>query len=146
MCSPMKLNRRFGVIYRFHLQGWSVTQAINQLALCFMLVSCLPYSSPLKMGTIYSSEILAGFHRAARLYIPEDRILEKYSCFHGTRRFISEFRKVLHWNSTSAPWIQCSSSQPTLWLMPVHAGNIFTASSETNCALCGACLRKYLCS
>jgi hypothetical protein len=52
MYRPMKVNRRFGVIYRFLLQGLRVTQAINQLALCFMLVSCLPYSPSLKMVTI----------------------------------------------------------------------------------------------
>jgi hypothetical protein len=67
-----------------------------------MLVSFLPYSSSLEMGAIYSPEIFAGFDRATRFYIPEDRILEEYPSLYGTRRFISEFRKVHHWNSTGA--------------------------------------------
>jgi hypothetical protein len=41
----------------------------------FMLVSCLAYSSTLKIEAIYSSEISADFRRATSHYIPEDKTL-----------------------------------------------------------------------
>jgi hypothetical protein len=43
------------------------------LAACFMLVSCLAYSSTLKMEKICSSETLVDFHRITWCYIPEHR-------------------------------------------------------------------------
>jgi hypothetical protein len=48
---------------------------INQAA-CFMLVSCLAYSSILKMEAIRSSETSIDFHRTTRHYIREDRTLK----------------------------------------------------------------------
>jgi hypothetical protein len=42
------------------------------LAACFMIVSCLAYSSILKMEAICSSETLVDFHPTTRRYIPED--------------------------------------------------------------------------
>jgi hypothetical protein len=40
-----------------------------------MLVSCLVYSSILKMGTICSSETLVDVHQTTRRYIIEDKTL-----------------------------------------------------------------------
>jgi hypothetical protein len=37
-----------------------------------MLVSCIAYSSILKMGAICSSETLVNFYRTALLYVPEN--------------------------------------------------------------------------
>jgi hypothetical protein len=50
-CSPLKSNRSFGGTCRLHPQDWNVSHAINQLliAVCFMLVLCLAYTSVLKM-------------------------------------------------------------------------------------------------
>jgi hypothetical protein len=55
--SPLKVSRRFGGTVRLHLQGWRVSQARNEheagkksRSACFMLISCLAYSSTLKMG------------------------------------------------------------------------------------------------
>jgi hypothetical protein len=49
----VKINRRFGESYRFHLQGIRVSQKINQqealLASFFLLVYYLSYSSAMKM-------------------------------------------------------------------------------------------------
>jgi hypothetical protein len=45
------------------------------LAACFMLVSCLAYTSTLKMEVICSSETSVGFHRTTQCYNPKDRIL-----------------------------------------------------------------------
>jgi hypothetical protein len=46
---------------------------IDCLAVCFMLVSCLTYSSTLEMEAIFYSETSAGFHETTLRYIPEDR-------------------------------------------------------------------------
>jgi hypothetical protein len=43
------------------------------LAACFTLVSCLAYSSTLKIEATYSSEMSVGFQRNIQVYISEDR-------------------------------------------------------------------------
>jgi hypothetical protein len=63
-------------------------------AACYMLVSCLAYSSTLNMRTIYPSEISLNFHRTARRHILEDRHLHNHRCrslesninFHGCKK------------------------------------------------------------
>jgi hypothetical protein len=45
------------------------------LAACFMLVSCLAYSSTVTVEAKYSSEIPVDFQRATWRYIPEERTL-----------------------------------------------------------------------
>jgi hypothetical protein len=40
-----------------------------------MLVSCLAYSSPLKMKAVCSSEMFVDFHWIARCFVPEDGTL-----------------------------------------------------------------------
>jgi hypothetical protein len=58
-CSQLKVNRRFGETFH-HLQGPRIRQTRNQQATlvgtCFMLISCLAYSSTLKMMATCSSE------------------------------------------------------------------------------------------
>jgi hypothetical protein len=67
-CSPLKVNRLFGVTCRFHLQGWRISTA------CYLChASFLAYSSNLKMETTYFSEMSVGFQRNTRNYILEDR-------------------------------------------------------------------------
>jgi hypothetical protein len=52
-CSPLKVNRRFGGIYRFHLQGREIIRAGKQsLSPAFPLVSYSAYFSTLKMEAI----------------------------------------------------------------------------------------------
>jgi hypothetical protein len=94
-CSPLKVNRCFGGIYRLHPQGLSVSQARNQREACSeqsqspifwnimpcsplinrrfggILVSLLAYFSTLK--AICSSETSANFKQITRRYIPENR-------------------------------------------------------------------------
>jgi hypothetical protein len=55
---------------KYPFQGFS-----SKLNSCFTLVSCLAYSSSLKMEGTYSSETSVDFQRAARRYIPEDGTL-----------------------------------------------------------------------
>jgi hypothetical protein len=45
-----------------------------------MLVSCLTYSSTLKMKSTYSSETSVRFQRTTPLYIPEDINLHNHQC------------------------------------------------------------------
>jgi hypothetical protein len=58
-------------------------QAASMLCLlpaaCFMLVSCLAYSSTLKMEAMWSSEMLGDFQQT-RHCISEDRALHAKSC------------------------------------------------------------------
>jgi hypothetical protein len=63
-CSPVKLNQRFG----------------GRLDACFMLVSCLAYSSTLKMEVTCSSGMSVDFHHNTWRYIPEDRTLQSHCC------------------------------------------------------------------
>jgi hypothetical protein len=51
-----------------------------KLATCFMLVSCLAYSSTLKMKATYSSEMSVSFQRTAWRHIPAERTLRNYLC------------------------------------------------------------------
>jgi hypothetical protein len=44
----------------------------TMLSACFMLLSCLAYSSALKMEMKCSSDTSFDFHRNAQCYIPED--------------------------------------------------------------------------
>jgi hypothetical protein len=49
------------------------------LATCFMLVSCLAYSSTLKMAAKRSSETSVDFQQTAWDYIPDDRTLHSHN-------------------------------------------------------------------
>jgi hypothetical protein len=53
----------------------SMKPALLCLPPAFMLVSCLIYSSNLKMEAIYSSKTLVDFQCTAWCYIPEDSTL-----------------------------------------------------------------------
>jgi hypothetical protein len=46
----------------------------------FMLVSCLAYSSTLKVELICFSEMLVDFQQTTQRYIPNDRILHNHHC------------------------------------------------------------------
>jgi hypothetical protein len=74
--SLLKINVPFLGKCRHHLQGPRKNQAGNQsehgrdsslLDVCFMLVSCLNFTSTLRMETAWSYEILFDIHWATRL-------------------------------------------------------------------------------
>jgi hypothetical protein len=52
----------------------------NVLASCFMLVSCVAYSSTLEMEVMSSSQTSADFQWAKWHYISEDRTLHNHGC------------------------------------------------------------------
>jgi hypothetical protein len=49
---------------------------VEYKAICYMLVSCLAYSSTLKIEATCYSETSVDFQRIARRYIPEDGSLQ----------------------------------------------------------------------
>jgi hypothetical protein len=72
-CSPLKVNQRFGGIYRL-FSGSKVL-----LDTCFRLVFCSPYSSTLEIEAI-SSETSVYFQRTTRQYIPDNSALHIHCC------------------------------------------------------------------
>jgi hypothetical protein len=95
-CIPLKVNRRFKGTCRLHLQDWRIRQARNQnetaagtplLTSCFMLVSCLSFSSILKMEATCSSETSVDFQRNTRRCISENRTLHNY-CRENLRFYV----------------------------------------------------------
>jgi hypothetical protein len=52
---------------------WDMAPCTPLLANSFILVSCLVYSSTLKMEAIFSSKTEVDFQRSTRRYIPQDR-------------------------------------------------------------------------
>jgi hypothetical protein len=70
----LKVNRRFGGIYLFHLQGRRISQKINQLdkPSDFSTVSCLAYIANLMMEVTFSSKTSVGFPRTTWRYIPHE--------------------------------------------------------------------------
>jgi hypothetical protein len=79
--SPLKVNWSFGGTCRLYLQGRRISEAAKQetrtkqvvsWACWFMLVSCLAYSSTLKIEATCSSETWVDCQRTSWRYIPED--------------------------------------------------------------------------
>jgi hypothetical protein len=60
-CSPLKVNRRFRGTSRVHLQGRRISEARNQCEAGGKQVSCLAYSSALKMEAIFFPEMSVAF-------------------------------------------------------------------------------------
>jgi hypothetical protein len=93
-CSPLKVNRRFGGTCRFHFQN-RISQETSvkaggkesHLSLClpaaFTLVSCLAYSSTLKMEVTCFSETSVDFQRTTRRYMPGDTTLQMAGWWNG---------------------------------------------------------------
>jgi hypothetical protein len=73
-CSLFSCNRRFGGIYRLHLQGRRNNSASKQVCLL-----AEPVSSTLKMEAIYSSETSVATQQTIR-HIPEDDTLHNHRC------------------------------------------------------------------
>jgi hypothetical protein len=70
-CSPLKVNRRFGGIYRLHPA---------EFAFPFTLVYLSTYSFIRKLKAICSSEASICLQRATRSYIPENSTLRNHRC------------------------------------------------------------------
>jgi hypothetical protein len=54
------------------------SKKLAEISACFKLVSCLAYSSTLKMEAICSSETSADLQQIIRLYTPEDITLQLF--------------------------------------------------------------------
>jgi hypothetical protein len=64
--SPLKVNRRFGEMYRLHHQHEA------HVAACYMLLFCTAHPTVLKMGATNSSEISTYFQQTIRYCVRED--------------------------------------------------------------------------
>jgi hypothetical protein len=73
-CSPLKVNQRFRGAYHLHLQGRRISRARNQWQA--LLVSCVAYSSTLKMEVICFPKTSVDFQWTTWHYIPEDSTLQ----------------------------------------------------------------------
>jgi hypothetical protein len=108
-CSPSKVIRRFGEARCFHLWGWRIRQASSQheasnmkifacmFYTCFTVVSCLTYSSTLKIEATCSSETSVDFQLTTRCYIPEDRTLQRWILL-SKLFFCSEYSNAMVFN------------------------------------------------
>jgi hypothetical protein len=85
-----------------------------------MLVSCLVYSSNLKMAGICSSETLVDFQRTTRRYIPEDKNLD----------VISSAGKVCYIRLTVSPHFLLSLVE--MWWNQFRASGAFTFNTLGN--------------
>jgi hypothetical protein len=74
--SPLKVNRSFWEKCRLHLQQ---VASRTLLATCFTLVSCLAYSSTLKMEAICSSETPVDFQRTYTALYPRRWTLHNFA-------------------------------------------------------------------
>jgi hypothetical protein len=72
LCSPLKVNRRFGGTYRLHLQGRGISRARNQR-------ESRRKAETLKMEVTCSSETSVDFQRTTQRYIAEYRTLHNHS-------------------------------------------------------------------
>jgi hypothetical protein len=70
-CSLLKVNQRFGGIYRLQ---------VASLPPAFTPVSCLAYFSTLKIQAICSSEMSVDFQWTTQHYIPEDSTVYNHCC------------------------------------------------------------------
>jgi hypothetical protein len=89
LCSSLKVNQHLWGTCHLHLQCGKISQGRNQheqvasrpfLATCFMLFSCLSYSSTMKEEEICFSQMLADFQRSTQCYVLEDRTLHNCCC------------------------------------------------------------------
>jgi hypothetical protein len=85
-CSPKNVTGRYGGTCCIHLQGERISRARNQckalLATCFTLVSCMAYSSTLKLEATGTSEISGvDLQRTIWRYTPEDGTLHQMEHF-----------------------------------------------------------------
>jgi hypothetical protein len=84
---PLKVNRRFGGAYRFHLHGRGISREktnLKQVASRSMLAMSLSYSWTPKMEVTCSSETLVEFQLTLQHYVQEDENLHSH-CYENLR-------------------------------------------------------------
>jgi hypothetical protein len=103
-CSPLKINRRFGWICRLHNHSQrsqarkhreSRWKAELCLPLAFTQISCLVYSSNLKMEATCSSETSTDFKRTTTRSITKDKSLKHNLWWRSTNTKRKEFVKFI---------------------------------------------------
>jgi hypothetical protein len=79
---------------------------------CYMLVSCLAYSSTLKMEATCSSEMSVHFERTKRRYIPGDITLYTPCIISGSSPNVKVKGKALPVTGREGPWGYETSKLP----------------------------------
>jgi hypothetical protein len=84
-CSPARVSRRSGATCCLRPHGRRISQSRNQYeaemgVACFKLVTCLVYSSTMKMEAICSSDTSVDCHLTTRCYTAGDRIDRNHRC------------------------------------------------------------------
>jgi hypothetical protein len=79
LCSPLKVNRRFGETRPLHIQGRRISQGRNEH----------------EVDNKESSETSAAFQHTTRCYIPEDRKLNSHLCENPRSCFFIYFKILL---------------------------------------------------
>jgi hypothetical protein len=87
------------------------------LATCFLLVSCLAYSSTLKMEVTCSFEILVDFERTARCSIPEVRSLHNFCC-ENLRSYVPQYM-YSYKQIYSVSLILCTERYTSFWMLKI---------------------------
>jgi hypothetical protein len=117
LCSPLRVNSRFGGTCRLHRQGHRITHARNQSEAGSKQSSA--YSLTLKMEATYSSETSDDFQWTTWHYIPEDKTLHNHCCknlrsykvtfvlFFFTLKILWHDRKSKSWSLICSRSIHC---------------------------------------
>jgi hypothetical protein len=125
LCSLLKVNQCFWGTYCLHLQlknepskksGWKFC-----LSPAFTLVSCLAYSSTLKMEAVCFSKTVVDFQRTTWHYIPEDSNLHNHLCenlkFYKSLSVWKQSIYFLHSNWDNLHYLTLKTGEKTLSLI-----------------------------
>jgi hypothetical protein len=82
-CCLTEVHRRFRGAYYFHLQGWRINQATDQMQAAEsnrLLICLVVYCSTLKMKRVHFSETSLNSYRITWRYMSEDNNIHGHHC------------------------------------------------------------------
>jgi hypothetical protein len=99
-CNLLQTILSFGGTRSLHLQD-RISQAIR--VTCFMMVSCLTYSSILKTKAICSSEMSVCFQLTTLCHLPNDKTLHNHRCENFSTNPLFLNQKIRHRHNKRPP-------------------------------------------